>query len=70
MVPSCCCCKYETVGHIGMQTSPHISKIHLPITWLNVRELELSYCTKDHSRKMGGLCMEGGRWKAYSPSKA
>ena len=38
--------------------TPHISKIHLPIVSLNVRELELKWCSKDQSRKKGGrLCM-------------
>ena len=31
--------------------TPHISKTHLPIVWLNVRELELNWCSKDHSRE-------------------
>ena len=35
--------------------TPYISKIHLPIVSLNVRELELSWCSKDQSRKKGGL---------------
>ena len=38
--------------------TPDISKIHLPIVSLNVRELELNWCSKDQSRKKGGLpCM-------------
>ena len=32
--------------------TPHISKTHLPIFALNVGEL---WCSKDQSRKMGGL---------------
>ena len=35
--------------------TPHISKIHLPIVSLNVREIELNWCSKDQSRKKGGL---------------
>ena len=27
--------------------TPHISKTHLPFVLLNVRELELSWCSKD-----------------------
>ena len=58
MAPLRCCCNYATAGHIGMQIfnfvvlsviivphnvlTPHISKIHLPIVSLNVRELELN----------------------------
>ena len=58
MVSFWCCCNYATVGHIGMRISnfvvlsvitaprnvltPHISKTHLPIVSLNVRELELN----------------------------
>ena len=57
MISFCCCCSYVTVGHIGMHifnfivlsvitaphnvSAPHISKIHLPIVSLNVREVEL-----------------------------
>ena len=57
MVPFCCSCNYATVGHIGIRIfnfvvlsvitaphnvpTPHISKTHLPIVLLNVRELEL-----------------------------
>ena len=70
MDPSCCCCKYETVGHFGMQTSPHINKTHLPNTWVNVRELKLNYSQKTSQGKKGRHWVEGGRWKAYSPSKA
>ena len=67
MVLFCCCCTYATVGHIGMEISyfvvlsvitaphnvltPHISKTHLPIVLLNVRELQLSCCSKEQSRK-------------------
>ena len=56
MVPFCCCCNYATAGHISMQMfdyvvlslivtsrnvlTPHISKTHLPIASLNIRELE------------------------------
>ena len=32
---------------------PHISKTHLPISSLNVRELALNWCSRDQSRKMG-----------------
>ena len=35
--------------------TPPISKIHLPIVSLNVRELELNWCSNDQSRKKGGL---------------
>ena len=58
MVPNFCCFKYATVGHIGMRIfnfvilsvitalhnvpTPHISKTHLPIIALNVREVELN----------------------------
>ena len=58
MVPFCCYCNYATVGHVGMQIldfvvlsviiSPYnvlahrISKTHLHIPSLNVRELELN----------------------------
>ena len=58
MVPFCCCCNYVAVRQIGMRivnfvvlsviTAPrsvppaHISKTHLPIVSLNVRELELN----------------------------
>ena len=35
--------------------SPRISKTHLPISSLNVRELKLNWCSEDQSRKMGGL---------------
>ena len=39
--------------------TPHISKIHLLIVSLNVRELELNWCSKDQSSKKGGLpCVE------------
>ena len=31
----------------------HISKTHFSISSLNVRELELSWCSKDQARKMG-----------------
>ena len=39
--------------HSGL--SPRISKIHLPISSLNVRELKLNWCSQDQSRKIGGL---------------
>ena len=58
MAPFCCRYNYGTVGHVGMQIfnfvvvsviiahrnvlTLHISKIHLPIVSLNVRELELN----------------------------
>ena len=58
MAPFCCRYNYGTVGHIGMQIfnfivvsviiahrnvlTPYISKTHLPIVPLNVRELELN----------------------------
>ena len=58
MAQFCWCCNYATVSHIGMQIfnfvvlpviiglqnvlTPHISKTHLPIVPLNVRELELN----------------------------
>ena len=58
MVPFCCCCNYATVGYIGLRNfnfvilsvitalhnvpTPHISKTHLPIIALNVREVELN----------------------------
>ena len=70
MVSFCCRYNYGTVGHIGMQIfnfivvsviiahrsvlTPCISKTHLPIVPLNVRELELNRCSKDQSRKKGG----------------
>ena len=63
MVPFFCCYNYATVGHIGIQIlnvivlfviiahhsflTPHISKTHLHIFSLNVRELELNWCSKD-----------------------
>ena len=34
--------------------TPHISKTHLPIVSLNVREVELNWRSKDQSRKKGG----------------
>ena len=34
--------------------TPHISKTYLPIVSLNVREFELNWCSKEHSRKNGG----------------
>ena len=56
--PIFCCYSYATARHIGMQTfsfvvssviiapqnvlTPHISKTHLPIVSLIVRELELN----------------------------
>ena len=33
--------------------TPYISKTHLPILSLNVRELELNWCSKDQSKKEG-----------------
>ena len=58
MTQFCCYCNYVTVGHIGMQIfnfvvlsviitpqnvlTPHISKTHLPIVSINVRELKLN----------------------------
>ena len=58
MVPFSCLYNYATVGHICVQIfnftflsaiidhhsvlTPHISKIHLPISSLNVRELEMN----------------------------
>ena len=58
MVLSCCCCNYATVGHIGMRIfnfvvlsvitaprnvlTPRISKTHLPIVSLNVRDVKLN----------------------------
>ena len=58
MAPFSCCCNYATVGHISMQIfnfivlsviiahhgvlTPRISKIHLLISSLNVRELKLN----------------------------
>ena len=58
MVLYCSCCNYATKGYIGVQIfhsvvlyviiaphnvhNPHISKTHLPIVSLNVRELELN----------------------------
>ena len=58
MVQFCCCCNYATVAHIGMRIlnfvvlsvitaphnvpTPHISKTHLSIVSLNIRELELN----------------------------
>ena len=70
MAPFCCRYNYGTVGHIGMQIfnfivvsviiahrsvlTPCISKTHLSIVPLNVRELELNRCSKDQSRKKGG----------------
>ena len=58
MVPFSCCYNYATVGHLCVQIfisivlsasidhrnvlTPHISKIHLPISSLNVRELEMN----------------------------
>ena len=67
MVPFCRFCNYATAGHIGMRifdfvvlsviTAPHngptfhISNTHLPIVSLTVRELNLNWCSKDHSRK-------------------
>ena len=58
MVPFCSCCNYATIRHIGMRIfnfvvlsvttaphnvpTPHISKTHLPIVSLNIRELELN----------------------------
>ena len=57
MAPFSCCCDYATADHIRMQVfnfvtssvcfayhgvlTPHISKSHLPISSLNVLELEL-----------------------------
>ena len=57
MVPFCCCI-YAAVGRIGIRISnsvffsvitalhnvptPHISKTHLPIVLLNVRELQFN----------------------------
>ena len=43
----------------GNVPAPHISKIHLPIVSLKVRELELNWCSKDQVRKEGDLpCVE------------
>ena len=63
--------QFATAGYIGMEVfnfivsyviiahqsvlSPRISKIHLPISSLNVLELKLNRCSQDQSRKMGGL---------------
>ena len=71
MVPIYCCCNCASVGYIGMEIfsfvvlsviiaphnvlTPHISKAHLPIVLLNVRELELNWCSKEQSMKKG-LC--------------
>ena len=35
--------------------SPRISKTHVPISSLDVRELKLNWCSQDQSTKMGGL---------------
>ena len=40
--------------------TPHISKTHLSIVSLNVREDELSSCSKDQSRKKGDPLSGGG----------
>ena len=58
MVQFCYCCNYATVDQIGMRIfnfvalsvitathnvfTPHISKSHLPIVSLNIREIELN----------------------------
>ena len=34
--------------------TPHISKTHLPIVSINVRELKLNWCSKNQSKKKGG----------------
>ena len=83
-IPFCCCYNYGTVGHIGMPifnfivlpviTAPHnvptthISKTHLPIVSLNVRELEFNWSSIDQSRKKGGPPCVG--WKPNSPCQA
>ena len=38
----------------------HISKTHLPIVSLNIREVELNWCSKDQLRKKGGPLRGGG----------
>ena len=48
--------------------TPHISKIHLPIVSLNVREVELKWCSKDQSKEKGDPSTWG--WKPSSPRKA
>ena len=48
--------------------SPHISKGHLPISSLNVHELELNWCSKDQSSKMGEPPAWGEREVAGSPT--
>ena len=45
----------------------HISNIHLLIVSINVRELELNWCSKDQLRKMEVSTPAPTQWKANSP---
>ena len=82
--PIFCSCNCATEDHIGMRIfdfvvlslitaphnvlTPHFSKTHLPIVSLNVREVELNWCSKDQPKKKGGPPAWG--WKPNSPRKA
>ena len=83
ILPFCCCCNYAAVSPIGMEIfnfvvlsviiaphnvlTPHISKTHLLIVSVNIRQLEL--ILKRPVKEKGRHPMRG-ECKPNSPSKA
>ena len=51
------------IAHPSVFT-PHISKTYF--SSLNVRELELNWCSKDQSRKMGKMSLNEIKWAQKS----